>query len=144
MLMFLPYYWLSLSEAQEVNGNISYFLSSESLLITGVNQGNCKLEWETFAFVFLAFILMDSGWWINILSSIPQCKNLVVQPPLWRRQFTSPPLCSASVTKASRPSQPCIIHTNFGCPAIRAGIPAVGHLSSTVPIKPASNMHILI
>lgn len=44
MLMLLLYYWFSHSEAQEVNGSITYFLSSGNILITGVNQGNCKLK----------------------------------------------------------------------------------------------------
>lgn len=48
-------YWFSHSEAQEVNSNISYFLSSGSLLITDVNRGNCKLKWEKSAFFFLGF-----------------------------------------------------------------------------------------
>lgn len=76
--MFLPYYWFRHSEAQEVNGNFAYFLSSGNILITGVNQGNCKLKWEIFSFIFLAFILMVLGCWTNILSSIPWCKSLFI------------------------------------------------------------------
>lgn len=141
--MFLPYYWFSHSETQEVNGNITYFLSSGNILITGVNQGNCKLKWEIFAFIFLAFILMVSGWWINMLRCKSKSESLFIHPPLHPDGDNSlliPFAPHPTQQHQSQASLASFMHILHVCQQELEFLQLEQDLSCPLPIKPASKM----
>lgn len=141
--MVFPYYWFSHSEAQAVNGSISCFLSTGNILITGVNQGNCKLKWEIFAFIFLAFILKVSGWWTNILSSIPWCQSLFIHPPLHTvggDSLLTPFAPHPTQQHQSRASLASFMHILDVCQQELDFLQLEQDLSCPLPIKPASKM----